>query len=106
MEEALQLATQTAERESKVNRSKRYVHVGLHVYVCMAFISLISEDVFCYGLILGGSVWSQELDSMTLMGPFQLRMFHGSVIFTCLICAGKQGDWEDAKMCICHCGHE
>ena len=23
-----------------------------------------------------------------------------------LICAGKQGDWEDAKMCICHCGHE
>ena len=28
---------------------------------------------------LGGPVWSQELDSMILVGPFQLRIFCGSM---------------------------
>lgn len=31
------------------------------------------------GLILGGSVWSQELNSIILMGPFQLGKFCDSV---------------------------
>ena len=31
------------------------------------------------GWFLGGPVQSQELDSMTLVGPFQLRMFCDSV---------------------------
>lgn len=29
--------------------------------------------------ILNGPVWSQELDLVTLVGPFQLRIFYGSV---------------------------
>lgn len=28
---------------------------------------------------LGGSAWSQELGSMTLMGPFQIRIFYDSM---------------------------
>ena len=31
------------------------------------------------GSFLDGSVWRQELDSMILMGPFQLRMFYDSM---------------------------
>ena len=31
------------------------------------------------GSFLDGSVWSQELDSVILMGPFQLRMFYDSM---------------------------
>ena len=30
--------------------------------------------------ILGGTVQSQELDSMNLVGPFQLRMFYDAII--------------------------
>ena len=30
--------------------------------------------------ILGGPVWSQELDSMTLTGPFQLEIFSDSMV--------------------------
>ena len=30
--------------------------------------------------ILSGSVWSQGLDLMVLMGPFQLRIFYDSMI--------------------------
>ena len=33
-----------------------------------------------YGLILGGPVWSQELDLVILMGPFLLRIFCDSLI--------------------------
>jgi len=29
---------------------------------------------------LGGPAWSQELDSMILVGPFQVRIFYGSAI--------------------------
>ena len=29
---------------------------------------------------LGGPVWSQELDSMILVGPFQLKIFYDSMI--------------------------
>ena len=29
---------------------------------------------------LGGPVWNQELDSVILMGPFQLRIFYGSTV--------------------------
>jgi len=32
-----------------------------------------------WGLILGGAVWSQGLDSMVLVGPFQLEICYGSV---------------------------
>lgn len=31
------------------------------------------------GLDLGGPVWRQELDSMNLKGPLQLRILHDSV---------------------------
>ena len=30
--------------------------------------------------ILGGPLWSQELDSVNLVGRFRLRILHGSVI--------------------------
>jgi len=30
--------------------------------------------------ILGGAVWSQELESVTLVGPLQLRIFYNSTI--------------------------
>ena len=30
--------------------------------------------------ILGGAVWSRELDSVIIVGPFQLGLFSGSVI--------------------------
>lgn len=30
------------------------------------------------GLILGGPLWSQDLDLMILVGPFQLRLFGDS----------------------------
>jgi len=33
--------------------------------------------------ILDGPVWGQELDSMILMGPFQLGIFYGSMILPC-----------------------
>ena len=32
------------------------------------------------GLILGGAVWSHELDLMILIDPFQLRMFYDFMI--------------------------
>ena len=32
--------------------------------------------------ILGGAVWSQGLDSMILVGPFQLLWFYDSIIFS------------------------
>ena len=32
------------------------------------------------GLNLGGAVWSQRLDSVNLVGAFQLRMFYDSMI--------------------------
>ena len=32
--------------------------------------------------ILGGPVWSQELESVVLVGPFQLRIFYGSMILS------------------------
>ena len=35
-------------------------------------------------LILGGRVWSQELNLMILMGPFQLGIFYDSM--NCYIC--------------------
>ena len=34
------------------------------------------------GLILGGPVWSQELDSVILEGLFQHKMFYDSVYFS------------------------
>ena len=39
--------------------------------------------------ILGGAVWSQELDSVILTSPFQLWMFYDSVIL--LTAAGLFG---------------
>ena len=36
-----------------------------------------------HSLILCGPVWSQVLDSMILMGPFQLGVFYDSVIQNC-----------------------
>jgi len=43
------------------------------------------QGVFEYHLrhrvwILGGSVWSQEFNSVVLVGPFQLGIFYDSVI--------------------------
>ena len=37
-----------------------------------------SRHCFQTGLALGGAAWSQLLDSMILVGPFQLRIVGGS----------------------------
>ena len=37
------------------------------------------------GLGLGGAVWGQGLDWVTLAGPFQLGMFYGSITASTLL---------------------
>lgn len=48
----------------------------------VAFIRrLLQDSALRYRIwILGGSVGSKDLDSMILVGPFQLGIFHGSMI--------------------------
>lgn len=46
--------------------------------------TVLSEE----GLILGGPVWSQKLDSMILVGPFQRGMFSDKY------CSAKQSWWQ------------
>jgi len=47
-----------------------------------------SRAVWTYGV--GGAVGGQELDSMILMGPFQLRVFYDSMKWQLLILAKEE----------------
>lgn len=40
-----------------------------------------------HALIFGGPVWSQELNSAILLGPFQLDIFNDSLILLSTLCA-------------------
>lgn len=51
--------------------------------------------------LLGYSVWSQELYSMALVGPFQLRIFCDSVIPKRMFCAWS-GPFKTSLTCILH----
>lgn len=47
--------------------------------LCPVLPCQLSQDKKGSGLDLGGPVWRQELDSVNLEGPFQLRILHDSV---------------------------
>jgi len=51
-----------------------------HVPKLPEFKDCLDNTVSCMVWFFGGAVWSLELDSVILMGPFQLWIFYDSVI--------------------------
>uniref|UniRef100_A0A8B9D0S9 Reverse transcriptase domain-containing protein n=1 Tax=Anser brachyrhynchus TaxID=132585 RepID=A0A8B9D0S9_9AVES len=65
----------------KFKRSKcRVLHLGQGNLGCWSLRSIWTVLLVIWSEFLGRPVWCKELDSMILMGPFQLGIFYGSVI--------------------------
>lgn len=57
------------------------LHMAVVIALCLSqFNKHMDNTLSCMVLILGGTMWSQELDLMIFMGPFQLRIFYDSMI--------------------------
>lgn len=66
--------------ESSAGKKSRTAGVAQDAGVEFAGYVIFHVCFICLGRILGGSAWSQELGSVLLMDPFQLRIFHDSMM--------------------------
>ena len=88
-------------KQTNSKKLKNKSSVGLQNIVSWCYVLL-----YCI-LLMGGHVWSGELDAMSCMGPFQLGMFYDRMVWYCRICissfwalaqAHEQNLWATQKL--------